>query len=177
MSYTEVTPSYNRISGTDIAGDPKAAIQEIVERFRDFDISPFMLKELDTFEQVFVATMILKLQLLVDKQKDYKSGNIVVLGVPGILKRLGEKQQRAFSLVGNPDEQVAEAKKVMANLPTDAAPEEERRALLRLDKILNPSNAVQDERVDDTLMDAGNYGDIAYVVWHGAWGKPLEENL
>lgn len=174
---SETTPTYSRIAGADIAGNPKEAIQGLVEKFRDFDISPFMLKEFLTFEQTFVATMVLKFHLLYKKQKDYGPHNISKAGLSGVITRTQDKLERAKILIGDPPEQISSIKTLLAELPADASAHELDVFATRVNMIINPSNAVQDERVDDTLMDLGNYGDIAYILYHQAWGKPLEENL
>jgi hypothetical protein len=174
---SEETPNYKRISGTELAGNPKEAIQEIVEQFRQFDISPHMLKEMDTFEQTFVALMLLKFRMMVAKQKDYGPGNIGKAGLRGIITRATDKLERIKTLVGDPETQVESSQNIIKNIPDDASFEEMDKALFDLYKILVPGNAVQDERIDDTLMDLGNYGDIAFVLYHRAWGKALEENL
>lgn len=176
IKFTEVTPNYSRIAGKDIAGDPQGAIQDIVEKFRDIDISAFLLKDLDTFEQTFVALMILKFHMMVSKQKDYGPGNISKAGLRGVITRANDKLERIKTLIGDPEQQIEKARNVVNNVPDDATPAELDRALTQVYRILNPTNAVEGERIDDTLMDLGNYGDIAYVLYHGAWGKALEEN-
>lgn len=177
MTYSEVTPNYSRISGTDIAGDPKAAIQAIVEKFRDIDISAFMLKEFDSFEQTFVAMMVLKFHMMVAKQNDYGPGNISKAGLRGVMTRATDKLERIKSLIGEPESQVETIKLLLERLPDDADVADLDEFAWNVNKTINPSNAVGDERVDDTLMDLGNYGDIAYVLYHGAWGKQLEKNI
>jgi hypothetical protein len=181
INASEVTPQYRRYGGQELEAQAKqefdtmkAQLSGLAEIMGNLELKPSMLKELDYFEQVFVAVMALKLQMMIPKQKDYKSGNIEKLKVTGILKRMGEKIERAYSLIGDPDEQINAIKQELRSLADDASSDELDHFVYNIDKIVNPSNAVQDEKVDDTLMDSGNYGDIAYTYYHGAWGKPLE---
>ncbi len=46
----------------------------------------------------------------------------------------------------------------------------------RLHNLLeNGGTPTDDESLRDTLMDIGNYGDIALMVYDGNWGYPLED--
>ncbi len=171
---TESTPEYDRISGSDIASQKTKDLQQVIDLFKSLKFTGRELKELETFDEVFLALMIIKYHLMLGKQKDYGPGNISKLGPTGIINMIENKVERANNLIGRPDQQVEHAKALLDDLPDDAPANELYNFIYALDKILNPSNAVEGEAIDDTWLDLGNYGDIGYVEHHGAWGKPLQ---
>jgi hypothetical protein len=172
---SEETPNYKRISGTDIAGNPKEAIQQIVEQFRKFDITPHMLKEFDTFEQTMLAVLIMKFHLMIAKQKDYGPGNILKAGQRGIATRAQDKLERLLNLIGDPETKINTVDSLLNDLPDDASYRELDEFASAVSTVLR-GNKAANESIDDTWMDLGNYGDIGYTEFHGAFGKPLEEN-
>lgn len=164
-----------RISGTDIAGNPVKAIQTLVDWFYNIDVSPHGLKDFETFEETFIAIMILKFHMMVAKQKDYGPQNISKAGVRGVLTRGQDKLERAKVLIGDPESQVEKVKKLLSELPDDATVSELVEFTADVQDVVAPSNAVKGETIEDTFMDWGNYGDIAYALLMNAWGKPLRD--
>lgn len=175
LKFTESTEEYDRISGQDIATSYKAEIAKLVELFYSTEISPDLLKYLDNFEDVFVAIAVLKFKLMVQKQKDYGPGNIGKGGMSGLITRIVDKLERAKNLIGDPEKQVSQVKNMLEALPDDASWRELEEFATGVKKVVNPTNAVQNETVEDTFMDIGNYGDIGYAELFGAWGKPLRK--
>lgn len=156
--------------------DLKEVLDDVAEVLETIDIRPEDLKLFETFEQVFTGILALKLQLMIAKQKDYKSGNIEKGGLRGLVTRTNDKIERLKSLVGDPDEQLDAVKAVMSKADDDLTAQEMDEVLTKVYKIVFPTNAVANETIDDTLMDLGNYGDIGFAFFHNAWGKPLSEN-
>jgi hypothetical protein len=117
--------------------------------------------------------MLLKFHMMVAKQKDYGPGNIGKGGLAGLVTRVVDKVERAKNLVGDSEDQIENIKALLTVLPDDASPDELDLFASQVFKIVNPSNAVQNETVEDTMMDIGNYGDIGYAYLFQAWGKPL----
>lgn len=173
LSYTEVTPEYERISGEDMIAQKAKDLQAAIDLFDGLDFKPRDLKNMDSFNEVFVATMIIKYHLMVSKQRDYGPGNIAKAGPLGIITRSTDKLERLKQLIGSPEKQVADIRLLIENLPEDATANEVYNVLDDIDVVVNPMNAVAGETVDDTWMDLGNYGDIGYVEHHGGWGKSL----
>ncbi len=169
--------NFRRISGYEIAGNPKQKVAQMVDLFYSIDISPHMLKEFDSFEEVFIAIALLKFRLMVKKQKDYGPGNIGKGGLSGLVTRTVDKIERLKNLVGEPEKQLESIKNLLGELPDDATADELDAFALAVARIANPKNAVENETVEDTFMDVGNYGDIGFAYLFGAWGKPLREHL
>lgn len=181
LNASEVTPEYRRYGGQElteqIQGEQeklKNTLSWVANQMATLPITPGMLRNLDSFEQVFTGVMAIKLQLMIAKQKDYGPGNIQKSGLRGISTRATDKIERWKTLQGDPDAQVEKIKELLDDLADDASGSELDSFAYNVAKVVNPTNAVEGESLDDTIMDLGNYGDIAYIVLYDAWGKPLE---
>jgi len=105
-----------------------------------------------SFEQTFADVYHTAFKLLVERQRKYGPENIEQLGLWGVFGRMGddkiERLRRAFN------------------------------GTIKGGKIeIDLSDGHGDESVDDTLLDIANYALIMYVLKHGLWGKPLEEDM
>lgn len=165
-----------RVSGTEIAGNPYDAVQQVVEILRGTQIEPHMLRDFNTFEQTIVATFVRQLHLMVQKQRGYGKANIAMLKSRGILKRIEEKVLRGYEEIGDPEIQLEKIKELQASLDDEATPSELATHMRKIDAILNPGGSNEDT-ADNLFLDIGNLGQIGYVEFNGAWGKPLEERL
>ncbi len=176
MEMTEVTPQYARISGADIAGiDPLEQIQAVVNLMKAIDPNSFHLEDLYTFEQTFVGHYVRKLHVMIGKQRDYGPENITKAGERGIVVRMQDKVERLKMLLGDPDQQVKQVQALLLEFDYTETTEEMFAVIDKIDNVVNgnPSN----ESIEDTWLDASNYGDIGFVVREGAWPRPLQENL
>lgn len=174
------TPEFNvtdveRISGTEFAGDPYQVIGTLAKVFRNTHIDADSLKNLDSFEQVMIGTFLQKFHLMREKQKKYGKLNISKGGLFGLITRLNDKVERLKNLVGDPVALLDEARRISAELQ-EAETDDQAIALANeLEAALNPGNDT-DESVEDTAIDAGNYGDIMFMVLFDAWGKDMEQD-
>lgn len=164
-----------RISGYQLAGDPKQAIADAVEMFKHINISHYMLRELDTFEEMMIALYIIKFQMVRQKQKDYGPNAIQLGDELDIISRIKHKSERAKNLLGDPAEQVKKARTLLETLPDDINADEAFTAISQLDDIFFPRNSVENESVEDTAIDTGNYGDILFLLLLKVWGKPMDD--
>ncbi len=164
-----------RISGTEIAGDPYKTVEFISKLMKNTDFKLHMLKDLPTFEQVLVGTFILKYHLMRTKQRKYGVFNISKAGIYGLLTRLTDKVERLKNLVGDPVNQLEEVRKINEQLQVAENTGEMLLLAAKLDDIINPGNDT-DESIEDTAMDAGNYGDIILMLQADAWGRDMEED-
>lgn len=165
-----------RISGTQIAGNPYEAVQQVVEILRNTYIEPHMLKDFVTFEQTIVATFVRQLHLMVEKQRGYGTKNIAMLEAIGILRRIEEKVLRGYEEIGDPKTQVERLKELRAALPDDPSATEMAVFIRQEEEILFPGGSNEDT-IDNLALDIANLGEILYVEMNGAWGHPLEERL
>lgn len=84
-------------------------------------------------------------KVFLDKNNDYSRWNILATGIVGITTRFWDKTARIMNLVG-------------FNIGTG--------------EYTGPKkNLVEDERIDQTFMDASVYGIIARIYIEGKWGK------
>lgn len=165
-----------RITGAEFAGDPKEAIQQVVEIFQNSDIAARNIKSLDTFEQTMVATMLRQFHILVEKQRGYRHSNVRELGESGVLKRISEKVIRAKEELGDPDTQVQKLKELHEKLPDDATTQEMLEHLKKEQSILFPGNQNEDS-IDNLVLDIANLCEILYVLHFDGWYKPLDEDV
>jgi hypothetical protein len=161
-----------RISGTQIAGNPYEAVEKIADTFMNTQLDEHSLRNLNTFEEVMVGTFLQKFHLMRYKQKKYGKMNISEAGLPGLVTRMRDKFERAKNMVGDPSTQIADVKKIILDTPEDATPKELMDALDAIWTKVNPQED-SEESLTDTAIDIGNYGDIFYMVLTGAWGKPM----
>lgn len=149
-----------------------AAILELMMTVKPKDVE---LKELPSFEQTLIGNFIWKLHTMIAKQKGYGPHNISKAGLKGVVTRTQDKLERAKTLVGDSDTQVARVKKILDNkLPNMANDSDAIDILADIDAVVNPKSALDDESLLDTLGDLGNYGDIGVLLHEGAWGKEAE---
>lgn len=165
-----------RLTGKELAGEPKEALQAVVEIFQRSDIAPHNIKDLDTFEQTMVAVMLRQFHILVTKQRGYRHSNVEELDISGLLGRISEKVVRAKEELGDPKEQVKKARALMADLEPDADVREMAQALSKIDKILNPGGQ-NDDTIDNLVLDIANLSEILYAFYYDAWFKPLDEDV
>jgi hypothetical protein len=173
--FVENQPSV-RVTGEDIAGSPKEAIQQIVETMQKSDIAANNLKSLDTFEQTMVGTMIRQFHILVTKQRGYRHSNVSALEIPGLLGRIEEKVVRAKEELGDPKEQVKKLKTMHLDLPDDCTEGEMLEYLAKERKVLFPGGN-NDDTIDNLILDIANLCEILYVYYYDAWYKPLAEDV
>lgn len=165
-----------RLTGKEFAGDPKEALQQVVEIFQKSDVAANNLKDLDTFEQVMVGIMLRQFHILVTKQRGYRHSNVAALDLHGLLKRVEEKTVRAWEEIGNPGEQVKRQKELRESLPEDATAQEMAAYIAKQDKILFPSGSNEDT-IDNLILDIANLSEILYAFYYDAWFKPLDEDV
>lgn len=163
----------HRISGTEIAGSP--AVKEIVKLMKETKVSLGDLKYLDSFEEVLVGMFLNKFHLMREKQKKYGKLNISKGGMFGLVTRATDKLERMKNLVGNPEEQINEARQIAADLVEADNDRDVMLLVNALNSALNPANDT-DESMEDTAIDSGNYGDIMGIVLADAWGKDMEKD-
>ena len=170
----------SRVTGRDIAGDVPSDvdyIKGIIQLFERISPNSYKLEDLDTMEDVMVGVFARMFHLMLSKQKDYGPENITKAGIRGIVTRSNDKIERLKTLVGDPDKQVTQAKSVILNIPEDATALEMANAIKDISEILAPSASVKGESVEDTLLDLADYGLIGYMLYMGAWGKPMEKDV
>lgn len=166
-----------RLSGTEFAGQvpgDEDYIKAIVELMDKISPSSYKLSTLGSMEQVMVGVFARMYHLMIAKQLDYGPDNITKAGIRGIVTRANDKIERLKTLVGDPDDQMRRVQDVLEEVPDDASYREMGEALMSIQRIVVPENAVKGESVEDTLLDLANYGLIGYMLYMGAWPKPLE---
>ncbi len=163
-----------RISGTELAGNPYEAIRMLTDIFKHTELSPDSLKNLNTFEEVLVGVFLQKFHLMREKQKKYGKLNIAKSGLFGLVTRATDKLERMKNLIGDPQEQLREARRI-ADEMLGASSQELADLSDQLYDVLNPSNDTN-ESVEDTALDLGNYGDIIYMFLNDAWGFEMEDD-
>lgn len=168
-----------RLSGEELAGtvaSDETLVQATTQLFDQIHPNSYKLDEFDTMNEVMVGIFARMYHLMISKQKDYGPENITKAGLKGIATRTDDKIERLKTLVGDADKQLESIKELLENVPDDAIDTEMADALASIHHIVFPRNAVQGETVEDTLLDIADYGLIGYMLYMGAWGKPLQKN-
>lgn len=172
----ETTLEDGRLTGKEFAGDPKEALQKVVEIFQRSDIDARNLKDLDTFEQTMVGVMLRQFHILVKKQRGYRHSNVATLDIDGLLGRIEEKVVRAKEELGDPKEQIKKQRALRESLADDATATEMAQYIAKQDRILFPGGG-NDDTIDNLVLDISNLSEILYAFYFEAWFKPLDEDV
>ena len=167
-----------RLTGKELAGEiptDETLVAAATQVFDRIHPTSYKLSELPTMNEVMVGVFVRMYHLMIAKQRDYGPDNITKAGLRGIVTRANDKIERLKTLVGDPDDQIAKVQKVLEELPDDATNDEMATALMQLNTIVIPKAAVKGESIEDTLLDLADYGLIGYMVYMGAWPKPLQD--